>query len=288
MKQAFALFTLLVALPSLLFTVEGQALDLELTSPKLEKPQRIVSLSLCTDQLILMLVEPERIAALSHLAADSIYSYMADSAEGIKQHNGLAEQIVPLKADLIIGTDYSVSNTIQMLRHLNYPVTTVASPTTLAEVDYFTRTIGAAVGETERAEQVIAMMHSDINKAKQLVADKPQQVAISYGPNGYTSGRKSLKHEILNAAGYRNLAAELGIEHYGNLSIEQLILARPDAVIIDESIPNQDSLAQDFINHPLLKKLYQGARMPHVPTSYWLCPGPTVSKAILTLAEQRQ
>lgn len=284
MKQAVALLMLLV---TPLFSIDGTAQGLESSSPAPEKPQRIVSLSLCTDQIILMLVEPERIAALSHLAADSIYSYMAESAAGIKQHNGLAEQIVPLKPDLIIGTSYSISNTIQMLRHLNYPVTTVASPTTLVEVDHFTRTIGAAVGEPERAEQVIADMHSDINKAKQLVSDKPQQVAISYGPNGYTPGRKSLKHEILKAAGYRNLAAEFGIEHYGNISIEQLIVAQPDAVIIDEAIPNQDSLAQDFVNHPLLKKLYQGARMPHVPTSYWLCPGPTVSKAILTLAEQR-
>ena len=34
------------------------------------KPQRIVSLNLCTDQLLLQLVEPERIAALTYLSDD--------------------------------------------------------------------------------------------------------------------------------------------------------------------------------------------------------------------------
>ena len=31
------------------------------------KPQRIVSLNLCTDQLLLQLVEPQRIAAISNI-----------------------------------------------------------------------------------------------------------------------------------------------------------------------------------------------------------------------------
>ena len=285
MKKAFALLMLLV-LSAQLFA--AQEVAQQPPSQKLVKPQRIVSLSLCTDQLILKLVEPRRIAAVSDLAPDEIYSDMADQAKGLSIHYGLAEQIIPLNPDLIIGSTYSANNTVQMLRQLGHPVTTVDSPTTIAEIASFTRAIGLAVGEPERAEIIIQAMHQEIEAAKRLVADKPKQLAISYGPNGYTPGRKSLKHQVLEAAGYRNLAAELGIEYAGNLSVEQLAIANPDAVIIDESIPNQDSLAQNFVNHPLLKKLFQGTRMPHIPTRYWLCPGPSVSKAILSLAEQRQ
>ncbi len=253
-----------------------------------DKPQRIVSLSLCTDQLLLMLVDKERIAAVTHLATDNNYSYMWKATRGIPAHSGLAEEIVPLTPDLIIGSRYSNSNSVSMLRRLNHPVLTFDSPTTLLQVEQFTREIGSAVGEPERAEQIIATMQSEITKAKSLVAGKTELLAISYAPNGFTAGKHTLKNEIIEAAGYRNLAAELGIEYYGNLGIEQLLYARPDVIIVDEDLPNQNSLAQQFTVHPALQRLL-GERSPtRIPGNYWLCPGPLAAKAILALAEQRQ
>lgn len=252
-----------------------------------EKAQRIVSLSVCTDQILLMLVDKERIAGITYLAADPVYSYMWPRSADIVTHTGLIEEVVPLKPDLIISSKYATGNILQMLRYLGHQPQTFESPTTLAEVESFTRAIGAAVGESERAEQVIDHMHRDIARAKAMVAHLPEEVAISYGPNGFTAGEKTLKNEVLNAVGYSNLGAQLGIEYYGNISLEQLIWSNPDAVIIDEAIPNQDSLAQNSINHPVLKRLFSDRALPSLPTSYWICPGPVVSKAILALAELR-
>jgi iron complex transport system substrate-binding protein len=251
------------------------------------KPQRIVSLSLCTDQVLLMLVEPERIASVSNLASDPVYSYMWQQAQGLRQHSGLAEEIVPLKPDLIIGSIYSRGNTHQMLNQLGMPVSQFSSPVTLSEVETFTRSIAEAVGETERAERVIKQMHAEIAKAQALIKDLDAEVAISYGPNGFTAGKKTLKNEVFELAGYQNLAANLGIEYYGNLSVEQLLAAKPDVIVIDEAIPNQDSLAQAYVNHPVLQRLFKGKKMPSVATKYWICPGPSVSQAVLSLAQQR-
>ena len=253
-----------------------------------DKPQRIVSLSLCTDQLLLMLVDKERIAAITYLAADRDYSYMWQAAQGLHLHGGLAEEVVPLAPDLIIDSTFSSGNSVSMLRQLNYPVTTFNSPDTLQEAENFTREVGKAVGEPERAEKIIASMREDIAAAAAMVKDKPALLAISYGPNGFTAGRHTLKNEIIEAAGYRNLAAELGIEYYGNLGVEQLLVANPAVIIIDEDLPNQNSLAQQFTTHPALARLL-GTRSPsRIPGSYWLCPGPLASKAILALAEQRR
>ena len=280
MKQLCAfVYAVLLLLPS----DSSYAATISLT-----KPQRIVSLSLCTDQILLKLVEKERIAAIAYLSTDPIYSYEWKAAQGIHTHAGLAETIVPLKPDLIIGSKYTTGNVVQMMSQLGYSTTTFPSPTTLAEAEEFTRQIGKVVGEPERAEQLIASMREDIAKAKAMVADKPVQLAISYGPNGFTAGKFTLKNEILAAAGYRNMAAELGIDYYGNVSLEQLIIAKPDVIIIDEDIPDQNSLAQSFVNHPVLKRLLNGRNIPSVPTNHWICPGPLASKAILALAEQRQ
>lgn len=252
------------------------------------KPQRIVSLTTCTDQMLLMLVGHERIAALSNLSTDPLYSYHWQQAQGLTTHSGLAEQIIPLQPDLIIGSRFTSGNSVQILQQLGYQVKTFDSPTTLQEAADYTRAIAQIVGEPDKAEDIIDAMRSDITRAKNLVADQPQQLAISYGPNGFTAGTHTLKHEILAAAGYRNLASELGIDYYGNVSLEQLIWSNPDAIIIDEDIPDQNSLAQSFVKHPVLDKLMRDRTLPSVPTNQWICPGPLAAKAILTLAEQRQ
>jgi iron complex transport system substrate-binding protein len=235
-----------------------------------------------------MLVDKERIASITYLSQDPAYSYMWKATQGLTIHHGSAEEIIPLNPDLIIGSEFSTDNTVQIMRHLGHEVTTIISPTTLDEAETFTRRLGDLVGEAERAEQIIQTMRSDIAKAKTLVAQLPEEVAISYGPNGFTAGRLTLKNEILEAAGYRNLAAEMGIEYFGNISLEQLIWSKPDTIIIDEDIPNQNSIAQSFTTHPVLKQLLGQRKLTRMPTNYWLCPGPIASKAILTLAEQRQ
>ncbi len=261
---------------------------LSLAANASDKPQRIVSLSLCTDQVLLMLVEKERFASITFLAANPVYSYMWREAAGISSHAGFAEEIIPLKPDLIIGSTFTTGNAIQMMRHLGYEVITVDSPSTLAEVETYTRSLGNAVGEPERAEQLIQAMHAEISQAKSMVEHLPRKLAISYGPNGFTAGKQTLKNEILEAAGFRNLAAEIGIEHYGNISLEQLAWSAPEVIIIDEDIPNQDSLAQNFTHHPILERILKGGHITGIPTNHWLCPGPLASKAILALAEQRR
>lgn len=268
------------------------ALGLSLQCYAFDKPQRIVSLSLCTDQLLLMLVGRERIAGVSHLADEVAYSYQWRKAKGLAQHDGLAEQIIPLQPDLIIGSNYSSGNSVGMLRQLGYEVATNAPPNTLAEAEALTRHIGRLVEEPERAEQLVLQMQRDIARARELVADKPSLVAVSYGPNGFTAGSNTLKNEILEAAGYRNLATELGIEGYGNISLERLVSSNPDIIILDELTanseqPDQNSRAQSMPQHPVLKKLFADRSLPSLPTSYWICPGPIASKAILKLAEQR-
>ncbi len=252
-----------------------------------DKPQRIVSLSLCTDQPLLMLVEPDRIQALSYLSQQSTYSYMAEQAQGLPIHYGLAEEIIPLKPDLIIASVFERNNTITMLRTLGYTVHTFESPTTLTEIEAFTRDIGNIVGEPEKAETVIKNMHKELELAREKVAQLPTELALTYGPNGFTAGKNTLKHHILAAAGYRNLSAELGIAYYGNLSVEQLVASNPDIVIIDEDVPNNNSLAQRYTSHPALSHMLGTKGLTRIPTNQWLCPGPTASKAVLSLVDQR-
>ncbi len=256
-------------------------------STEAKKPQRIVSLSLCTDQLLLMLVEPERIQALSFLAVDPTYSYMHAYTKGIQVHHGLSEEIVPLKPDLIVSSQFTRGKTSDILKTLGFNLQRFSSPITIEEVEVVIKAFGETVGEPKRAQQLIKAFQQDLITAKQLLQDTPRQVAISYGPNGFTAGAKTLKQAILDLAGYDNLAAQLGINYYSNISVEKLLMANPDVIIVDEMIPNQNSLAQNYVNHRALIHHYHGKKRPKVVSNLWLCPGPTAGKAVLSLIQQR-
>ncbi|RLA20277.1 MAG: ABC transporter substrate-binding protein, partial [Gammaproteobacteria bacterium] len=71
------------------------------------KPQRIVSLNLCADQLLLQLAEPKAIASLTHLAADPELSYLAEEATNYPLNYGSAEEILQLDPDLILAGSFT-------------------------------------------------------------------------------------------------------------------------------------------------------------------------------------
>ena len=66
-------------------------------------PQRIVSLNLCTDQLVLELVERPRIAMLSQLATDPLLSWRAAEARGVARFDGSVEAVMGLAPDLVLA-----------------------------------------------------------------------------------------------------------------------------------------------------------------------------------------
>lgn len=250
-----------------------------------EKPQRIASLNLCTDQVLLMLVAKHRVVSVTHLAAQPEYSYTWQQAQGIHQNTGMAEQVIPLQPDLILASPYSPGSAVNLLSDLDFPIQVIDVPLSLGDVETFVRNMGELVQEPQQAELIIQKMQSTISQAQQPGNKSRQPSAIIYAPNGHTAGNNTLKHDVLKQAGFRNLAAELGIEHYGNLSIEQLLYSRPDWVIIDDSTKNQDSLAQRFTTHPALQKALGNSQIIAIDTNQWLCAGPMAAHAIKKLAD---
>ena len=80
-----------------------------------EAPRRIVSLDLCTDQLLIDLVERERIAAVTHLAADPEVSAIWEKGKGIPITRGKAEDVLHYKPDLILAGPFGVAPTREPL-----------------------------------------------------------------------------------------------------------------------------------------------------------------------------
>lgn len=247
--------------------------------------QRIASLNLCTDLLLLELVPRERIVSLSYWAVDPGLSYLADRAAGLPLNKGLAEQIVPRSPDLILAGQFSDTRVLALLRKLGYRVVVLDVPLTLSGMRPHILAFGELVGEAAAARALA----DDIDSRLEALAFSGREsmakpLAVVYGPQGVSPGAGTLMDDLLTLAGFRNLAAEAGIVSYGTLSLEHLVMAEPEILVLDDLSANNDSIAHRTLRHPVLADLFPPERVVRLPPAWTACVGPAavdVAEALL-------
>lgn len=251
------------------------------------KPQRIASLGLCTDQILLLLADHSRIATVTHSAKDPAVSYMAAQVGNIPLNYSTAEEIIPYQPDLVISTTFASPDAIRMLRLLGYRVELMPLPTTVAGIREMLLLTASWLGETDKAQQLILEMDKTIAEAQARNHDKPTRRAIIYSPNGYTIGSDTLENDVLRLSGYRNLAAEMGVRQFQQIPLETLVTTQPERILIDNSAYNQNSLAYSYVNHPVVQQLIPSENRMYVPAQLRDCAGPQVAQEIAWLADHR-
>ena len=93
-----------------------------------EQPTRVVSTNLCTDQLLLMLAETKQITSVSYLALEPNSSFMAEQAQQHHINHEKAEELLSLKPDLILTSEYSDRALISLMKKLGHQVETFPLP----------------------------------------------------------------------------------------------------------------------------------------------------------------
>lgn len=248
------------------------------------RPQRIVSLNMCTDELVLRLASPKHIASVTWLSQDPRNANMAARALVIPANHGLVEEVLARNPDLVIAGAYTTRSTVALLKRVGVPVREFGMPRNLAEMRQQIRDMASLLGEQQNGEALIA----EIDARLAALADHPRPAnprAIVLRPNGFTTGRGSLVDEILTAAGLTNLAAELGIDNYGQIALETVALAKADILILDTTPDGPPSLAHEILHHPILARLGDRLKLVALPSKLWTCAGPAVIDAIELLLD---
>ena len=250
------------------------------------KPQRVVSLNLCTDQLVLLLAEPENIAAVSYLSHDVANSYMAASARKQSTTHGRVEEILPLEPDLIFAGQFTSQGSVGFLRRIGHRIVILDSPEDFPGIRAQVRQVADLLGEQERGESLLSEMDQRLERAKRAVTGN-QLTAAFYLPNGYTAGGKTPVDAVLEVVGLKNKVAELGVTGTTVLSMERLIAANPDVLILSSFGDGGASIAEEMLNHPVFAKSMKGKTLVRVPTRLWVCPGPMLAEAVELLMKSR-
>jgi iron complex transport system substrate-binding protein len=250
-------------------------------------PQRIASLNLCTDQLLLMLVPRARIASVTDWARKPESSYMAAAARTVPTNGGLVEAVLPQHPDLILAGPFTDVTLVQLLRKLDYRVEVVAIPQNLAEARSHILHFGELVGAEAAAQALVADMDARLQRIPAPPPTPP--LAAVYAPNGITVGRGTVLAEILERAGWRNLGSEQNVEGYGQLSLEQLLVAQPQLIVLDvtSDADGGGSIAHGYLEHPALSSLARRTQTVVMPPRLSECVGPMTVDAIELLAARR-
>ena len=251
------------------------------------KPQRIVSLNVCVDQLLLLIVDHRRIAALTQFAVDRDWSNMPKEAQGFRTTHGRAEEVMPLMPDLVIGGEYSAPETIALLRRVGQRVEVMRLANSVEDVRNGMRWLGNVVGEPDEAEALVAELDRRLSAVARAVPPGPRPVLAFYNTSGYTAEPGTLADDVIRLAGFDNLAGRFGLRIGGRLNLELVATARIDALIAIDTAETSASRAVETVQHPALARLAANKPFAFIPGRLWTCETPFVAEAAERLARLR-
>jgi iron complex transport system substrate-binding protein len=229
-------------------------------------------MNLCTDQLAMMIAAPGQLYSVSHLTSDPTMSLMAEEARAFRTNHGLAEEIFQMRPDLILVGAMTTRASVAMLKRLGFPVVEFPFENSFEDMRSNIRLMGEVLHRQERANELIERFDADLARLRQRPGRR--RTAVLHHASSYTSGAGTLANEILEAAGYENVAANLGLSGMTKLPLEQLVLSAPDLVVTDATWEGSPALAQQTFTHPALRALEVTSARAIVANKRWVCATP--------------
>jgi iron complex transport system substrate-binding protein len=257
----------------------GAALALIATACAATPPRRIVSLNLCADQLVLALADRGQIAGLTRNAADRDMSAEADKTRGLRLLGGSAEEILALDPDLVVGMPASRSQAIGALKGRNYRLLDLKMSNRLEDIYASIRETAAAVGHPGRGEALVARMQRDLAGIPRIGQGK---VAAYYQRRGYMTGSGTLIDDLMRRTGLVNLAGRLGKSPLSQVSLEEMVAARPDYIIVESATNRVIDQGTEMLHHPALA----GIARISMPQAWTVCGGPAYVLAARSIVDQ--
>lgn len=243
------------------------------------KPKRIVSINLCADQLVLALADRDQIAGLTRNAADPEMSGEAAKARGLPIFRNSAEQLLGTDPDLVIGMPARRSAAMRALSGEKFAILDLETADTIDAIYDSIRQTAVAVGHPERGEAMVAKMQADLAKIGRPGGGK---VAAYYQRRGFMTGTGTLIDELMQRVGLVNLAGKLGKPPLSQMSLEEMVAAQPDYLIVESATDHVRDQGTEMLHHPALA----GIPRISIPQAWTVCGSPAYVQAAQGMASQ--
>ncbi len=243
-----------------------------------QRPKRIVSLNLCADQYLVELADPEQIAGITGNATNRELSAVANKVRDIRILSTSAEEILAIEPDLVVGMPGG-GPAMAALAGGNHRFVELKAANSYADIVAQIRAVAVAVGHADRGEAMIARMDRELAS---LPRPGRGRVAAYYQRRGFLTGTGTLIDELMTRVGLVNLAARLGKPALSTMSLEELLVADPDYMIVESATDRVTDQGTEMLHHPLLREI---PRL-RIPQAWTVCGGPAYVDAARSLAMQ--
>ena len=196
--------------------------------------KRIVSLTSAYEPILLEMVGPSRLGAVSFLSKTKGYGPNNELAKSVKVslYSYAVEKIVYLHPDLVIAPEYTSRDVLDGLEHMGIPVVIISSPKTVQETVALVERLGTVVGAENKAREMTTKMQQDIEEVKALSVETKGQVVISMSSMEGFSGTGSLFDDMTRVMGLVNGPSHMGYAPRTAFTEERIIEMNPDVILI--------------------------------------------------------
>lgn len=252
------------------------AASLALTAePTWAAPARVVSLNLCTDELLLMLAAPDQIVSVTHLAQDPAETPLWRQARHYHRNDGSLISVAPLGPDLIVTMGGGASDRLLIAARLGVPTINLPFAQSLADVEASIDRLAAALGRPAAGAVVrrkLAALRSSM---------PPRRFdTIWLGGGGRTVSATGLEAQWMALAGMRQRPIQ-----GDRVSLETLIVRPPAILLRSDYRQGQYSGAQRWLFHPVARRA-RGARVIVTDGRLWTCMGPLLIDEVMRLRRE--
>ena len=228
------------------------------------KPQHILTLSLGTDEIMLGLVEPERMAAVNKLLDDPLNSNITELASTFEHKigNPSVEELAALQPDLVIFPAWGDVAKAEALRDLGIKVVVCHGARSINEIKENIRLLARAAGEEERGRILLEQMEAKLadieQKTAQIPAAERKSVVLISVMSTY-GGSDCTFDDACRLAGVVNGRAVAGISSGQPMSKEQLVRIDPDLLFLptytNHGTFDVDAFRRSYLEDPSLQMM---------------------------------
>lgn len=235
-------------------------------------PQRVVSLNMCADELVLLLAAPEQVFSVTHLSQDRHEFAFWRTARRYRTNDGSIASVAGMRPDLIVTMGGLARDHARLAERIGAEIVILPYPQTLRDVETAIMQVAAALGREERAGRYIAILR----RLKETRPPSPTE-AVFLSDGGLSVASGSLDAQWLSLAGIA-----IPDNQGGRVTAEQMLIDPPATVVRSDYRREQTSRGQFWSGFRFLERAPQ-TRLVSTDGRRWTCSGLSLLPEILRL-----
>jgi iron complex transport system substrate-binding protein len=229
------------------------------------KPARVASLNLAADEVLAEILPIERLVGVTSLVDEKGTSNALGRVPASVPRFPKAdlERLLSVRPDLVIVSEYTDADFLKLLEQSGVRHHRMKGLGSLPGIRQAVLDLGAAVGEPEAAQRLVARFDATLSALAQRLrgASRPR---VLYWAGGLTAGGTTAIGSLIECGGAVNVGAEMGLKGIEPVGAERAYAAAPDRILVGEGWESAESLRR----HPLLSRLdaVREGRLVTMPT----------------------